>query len=304
MISIEEAIEQFNQLPPEMIIEFSSKRVVDKLQKLEEKYKVSLSGVVILVTVNALSFATLPDYLIREFELDNNTAEAASKDLEAQIINPISKRLNFLNPAAQKKLISVEEEKAMLIKMFKQDLLWELDNHPLILEAINKRIFFILAHQLEFKKELENALYENLEKIGTSTLLIDGKPSENNIANWLKLFIKQESASMFDQLTMSRFVSNNANAKKIDEQQKKSLIKILLIYRNIKFFPESMPSDDGEDWEILPVEEETEVKQARAEKHLEGQDKKLKELQEIAEQFKPGTLERRAVEEEIRKLGN
>jgi hypothetical protein len=302
MISIEEAIEQFNQLPPEMIIEFSSKRVIEKLQKLEEKYKISLSGVVILVTVNALSFAQLPGYLADEFELEKSTAEAASKELETQIFNPISKRLNFLNPSGQKQLISLEEEKAMLLKIFKEDLLWELNSHPLILEAINKRIFFILAHQPDFKKELENTLYENIERLGSAPLLVDGRQATNNIANWLKNFIKQEGASMFDQLTLSRFVSNNANTKTMDEEQKKLLIKILLIYRNIKFFPESMPSDDGEDWEILPAEEEIEAKQARVEKRLEGREKKLKELQEIAEQFAPGTLERRAVDEEIRKI--
>ena len=304
MISIEQAIEQFNQLPPEMIIEFSSKRLIEKLQKLEEKYKISLSGTVVLLAVDALSFADLPDYLAGEFGLEKTAAETAGKELEAKIFEPIINRLNFLNSSARKQHISLEEEKTMLIKMFKENLLWELDNHPLIIQAINKRIFFILAHNLEFKKVLENTLYENGEKIGSGTMFMDGKPMESNVASWLKIFIKQEGAAMFDQLTLSRFVSNHPSTKQLNDEQKKLLIKILLIYRNIKFFPESMPSDDGEDWEILPVEEDIQEKQSRVEKRLEGREKKLRELQEIAEQFAPGTLERRAVDEEIKKLGS
>ena len=71
-------------------------------------------------------------------------------------------------------------------------------------------------------------------------------------------FIKKNGSGIFNNLVLIEYLVNSDNAKKLDNKEKELLKKLLLLYRNIKFFPESMPDDNGESWEIIPVSKKEE----------------------------------------------
>lgn len=305
MISIEEAIKQFEKLPEEIVIEFSSKRFIERLTSIEKKCGIDLSTVVILIAINELTEESASLYLVSEHGLHADEAEKAIKDLFETTLNPIIARLNLLNPSLNKTKISTQEEADMLIGIFRDDLMHELDNHPIILAAVNARIFYVLARDSHFKKELESAFYQNNQMLGKTSFKSGDKLVTPTIANWINDFIKLEGTGNITKLNVSHYLANSFQVKNLNPDERDLLFKVLFAYYAIKYFPDSMPSDDGSGWEILPTNDENlTINDAREIKHDEGESKKLRELREIAEQFAPGSLERRVVDEEIRKLSS
>ena len=106
---------------------------------------------------------------------------------------------------------------------------------------------------------------------------------------------------MFDNVTLTRFAAYSPNAKDLDLEEKESVQKLLRLYRNVKFFPQSMPTDDGTDWEIIPVTQTDEyLKKART---VSGppkteDEKKIEELKKEEEQYDEESLEKKVIEEE------
>jgi len=108
----------------------------------------------------------------------------------------------------------------------------------------------------DFRKNLENALFSNQEILTDKDFVFNGKKQMSTISNWLKDFIKRNGSGMFDNLALSQYLSGSENAKKLDSQEKKLLHKLLILYRNLKFFPESMGNAPAEEWEIIPLDDE------------------------------------------------
>ncbi|MBU0647033.1 hypothetical protein KKC67_00595 [Patescibacteria group bacterium] len=305
MIYIEEAIEKFNNFPPIVQLEFGSNMFMGKVRKIEEKYKIDLSSLIIFVAVDELKGEEIINYLKREFELEKEIAEEIKKDLDELIFNPIVRRLNFLNSDPDKQFLLLEE-KNVAEEIFKQGLVNELNNHFIIIKAVNARFFYILANDFNFKKELENALYINQEKLTHKEFIFDGKPHSPSIGNWLKDFIKKNGSQMFNNLVLAEYLINSDNAKKLETKEKELLKKLLLLYRNIKFFPESMPTDTGEGWEIIPIDEveEKEIKSEINENSAQiAKKNEVDDLIKKAIQYPVSSLERKAIEEELDKLG-
>lgn len=141
---------------------------------------------------------------------------------------------------------------------------------------------------------------------------------------------------MFDELKMAEYLSSSPNTKKLNTEEKDLLRKLLRLYRNLVFFPESMGNNPVEDWQIIPVdkvEEDKKInksnsfqdvlsneKQAavqeqtssgaiasgnlRAQKQVEKkiESAPLNELEMILTQYAPDSLEYKAVKQEIERL--
>ena len=174
-----------------------------------------------------------------------------------------------------------------------------------------------------YQGELERAVLGNEEKLTTAAFSLDGKPAAPTIANWLKYFIKEKGSAMFDNIVLTNFLTNSANARGLIQSEKDILKKLLILYRNVKFFPQSMPNDSGEGWEIIPsvsgapgLEKARTVKapvtndvaikprrvvEAEAAKSVED-GKKMEELKVIAARYPEKSLQRKAVESEIKKV--
>lgn len=154
--------------------------------------------------------------------------------------------------------INKEEEKKSSLEVFSNNLesflSASLESTIEIIKDYNGILILLLLDDPNFKKSLEKVFLANPEKLTHSEFISEGAPHSPSIANWLKDFIKQFGSGMFDNLVMARYMTTSKNIKNLSEEEKQLVKKLLLTYRNLKFFPESMPSDDGEGWEIIPTD--------------------------------------------------
>ena len=172
------------------------------------------------------------------------------------------------------------------------------------LEDYNSNLIQLFVDDPNFKNELENALYNNGEFFTHEQFQLDKKPQSPTIGNWIQDFIKVYGSGMFNNLALTKYVTESKNAKLLGSEEKKLVQKLLQLYRNLKFFPESLKDMPMEEWEIIPVNREKEV--IGQTRKIDGppktdEEKKIDELRREEEQFSEGGLERLAIEEEIDK---
>lgn len=303
MINIEEAVEKFNKLSAPVKAVFGSKKIVGELDDMERKHGVSLSSLLVYV---AIGEAIEPiSYLTREAEISLEKAKIIAKELDEKIFFPVSSYLNFINPDPNKNS-DLDNEKKYALNLFEENLLDLLRNKPSLNNAINFRLFYILSRDISFKKELEKTFYNNQEDLTSSIFVLDGKKSLPTVANWLKDFIKKVGSGMFDNVALTKYLTQSENGKKLNPEERKLVGDLLELYRNLKFFPDSMPSDDGEGWAILPIEKNTDA-MPKARTVLgppkTEKEKMIDELRGMSAQYLPGSLEKKVIDEEIRRLG-
>ncbi|HTX86649.1 MAG TPA: hypothetical protein VMC41_01110, partial [Candidatus Nanoarchaeia archaeon] len=122
----------------------------------------------------------------------------------------------------------------------------------------------------------------------------------------------------------SRYAIDSENGRKLSESEKKIIIDLLTVYRNLKFFPDVFGDAPIDQWNILPVKP-SEVKKeiplktraaletartsipgraekAAAEEKSAADEQKMRELREALDKYPASSLQRKAVEEEIKKL--
>lgn len=252
MIDLQEAIERFDAaLPREIQLEFSSDEFMAALQAAGERYGLNLISLAILLAVGEIDYEKLDGYLIDELSIDPAQAGPMATDLKESVFHPAIERLKFLdtNPA---KDMTLEQQKNFAERIFSAGLLAELRHDPFIIGSINARLFYILARDEAFAGRLERALYNNAEIVSTKPILFDGLQVEGSVANWLKDYLRKFGNAADDSVSQTNFLLNSENAKGLAEADRVLLAKILKTYVNVKFFPDSMPSDDGSGWEILP----------------------------------------------------
>ncbi|MDD5528190.1 MAG: hypothetical protein PHO56_04460 [Patescibacteria group bacterium] len=327
---IQDSLNKFSELEPEVILTVDGDEAVKNIEAVAQRNNIEtgpLSMALIFLATDDLSMDKIAPYLEERLETSSATAQKITADFIDSVVNPLKKRLDFLNfnPG---KTMTVEEEKNYLSEMFMKNLLSELKNHPIILDAINHQIFYILDKDLKFSGELVKMLLANEEILTSGTVLAGGKSLSGAIGNWLKNFIEVNGSSIFDSVALSRYLIGSKSAVKLSQPEKEKVKEILTIYRNLKFFPESMPDDTGEGWQILPFEIPAEEKLAQAkekieslpkqvaeskqavvfsarhlaeEKEEEERKEKLEQLNKIMEKYPPNSLQRKAVEEEIKK---
>jgi len=295
MIYLEDAIKKFSQLPVLIQAVFNEPETIAKLQYFEEKYKISLVSLLVYTAINEVS--DVKEFLVADQSLNQEKAKLIAGEVETEILTPLLERLNFLSDDAEKNY-SLAQERHYALDLFEKSLGGLLRGETIINEAINLRLFYLLAKDFDFNKNLENAIFENKEKITTKEFILEGKAHSGSVSNWLKDFIKANGSENFDSVSLSHFIANSTNAKKLNQEEKDLVRKLLLTYRNLKFFPESMADMPVEQWEIIPVEKMN----VTPEKRVKREGDRLDELKEIASQYPEGSLERKAIEEEIKKF--
>jgi len=240
---------------------------------------------------------------------------------EAEWQKEIAEENKEYQPPAPK--IEPAKPRALNLKIEKQDALEMFKNSLAVLlqsesdeyfEDYNLILIKLLAEDGSFGKDAANIIRGNQEKLTHKNFILDGKPARPTIGHWLKDFIKQYGAEIPDNLKLSRYLTSSGNIKNLDEAEKAAVRKLLGLYRNLAFFPQSMPNQTGEGWEIIPMAEEEKFKvksykagqpDVKQEASAPNKEKtQRRELQALADQYPAGSLERRAVEEEIRKMQN
>lgn len=301
--------------------------------EIEESYNVKLSFLVILVAIGELDEDDIVDYLIAKFKVSSETAKKIKDELAERVLDPALEKTIEIKPSAD---FSVSKE--TIINLFSERLTESIKADPEVIKGLNILIFKILNNEEDLEDKIVEILYNNNERLTSVSITFDGREVSPTISNWLKDFIKANGSEMFDELKMAEYLSSSPNAKKLNPAEKDLLRKLLKLYRNLVFFPESMGNDPIEDWQIIPVdkvEKEREKNKSDIFQDVLNDEKKigdqeqassgaiasgnlrvqkqvqkkientpLNELERILTQYAPDSLEYKAVKQEISRLKN
>ncbi|MFA7365314.1 MAG: hypothetical protein WCZ12_03090 [Patescibacteria group bacterium] len=131
--------------------------------------------------------------------------------------------------------------------------------------------------------------------------------------------MKENGSDMFNNIALAKYISSSVNCVKLDSDEKRLVKKVLRLYRNLNFFPESMKDVPFVEWEIIPVDKDDVVREqkkeeiisspekAEEEKEIEKvrktlEDKSLEELNDLLKNNPDKNLKRKAIESEIKKI--
>jgi len=221
--------------------------------------------------------------------------------------------------------IDEEQEKIDSAALFSKglvNLLKDQDANEFISDY-NIILISLIGEDAMYRQTLETALYANSDELTSNRILLDDREVAPSIANWLKDFLKLQGSEMFDDLALAQYLSTSVNAKKLNPTEKDLLRKLLRLYRNLSFFPESMENTPMEDWQIIPIAQDalsegkpvgkTRSATSKAEPiksqmpnkiedKAESKVDPLSELQTALSKYVPDSLEYKAVAQEIKRL--
>jgi len=137
--------------------------------------------------------------------------------------------------------LNQEYEKRDILQLF-SEYLTETFNYPdeSVIEELNDDIIDLLETDQDFKKQLEETLYNNQEILTNQEYILEGKKQQPTVANWIKEFIKAgviEQGLEFDQV---RFFNQSNNFSKLTLPEKDLVAKLFDLYYRTKFFPQSV----------------------------------------------------------------
>lgn len=150
------------------------------------------------------------------------------------------------------------QEKIDAVSLFKEDIVNALklgpDNTEMI-SAYNETLIDLIKDDDNFKKSLESSLYANQELVVPEKIMVNGNEVKASVTNWIKDFISQNGSEMFNNVVLVKYLSDNPNVKKLKDADREIVKKILKLYRNLSFFPDSMENVPLEEWEIFPIDQ-------------------------------------------------
>jgi len=246
--TLEAYLIEFLTMPSIIAAEFNRPSNYKIVTDLAKEYGVNLDIVILLVAINRVSLDELSEYFVDNLGLDKVRADELADKLRENFFLPILNKLAFLSPNPS------PEDHTIIKDIFSKQLLNELTADPVLINALNRKIFMWLSEDLDgAKRQIENAMLNNQETITPGKITVNNEKVPGTISNWLRCFMSEQGAVNFDSLSISEFLSSSRNTANLTAEEKKILSALLNTYRNIKFFPDSMPSDDGSDWAIIPL---------------------------------------------------
>jgi hypothetical protein len=304
MIYIEEALKKFSKLPKEIIFEIDNdRRVYDNLVKIEKKCGKKLSSLIVFIAVGALDGNNIESYLIREQEMDGAMAKKISNEIIEKILEPLHKRLNFITANKDNKL-SIEDGKKEIVGIFQNKLIDEINGREITKDIVNQRIFYILSKDLSFQDTIKKSILNNEELVAEKRFLVNDKKQQSTVGNWIRDFIENTGSDMVDNIGISKYITNSRNVKLLNDEKKGLVKNIVKTYLNIAFFPDSMTSDNVEEWEIVPIKkiiDENDKTKRKVGTPKSVDEKELEKLEEMEDNYEEGSLEKLVLDEEIEK---
>ncbi|HPT08315.1 MAG TPA: hypothetical protein PLE28_01310 [bacterium] len=196
--------------------------------------------------------------------------------------------------------IDFKEEEALVLNFLGTNLVEVLKNNDSSgAIKINGSALYLLANREDCLEKFIKAFLSNSEKISSKNILIDNREQEPTIANWIKHFVKENSSEIFSNIVLAKYLISPTVVALLNDDEKKLLRKVLKLYRNLVFFPESMANIPINDWEIIPIDRDADflknkedVKQKidkfnnqKEEKELKVEDKKdIEPIKKIIDQ--------------------
>ena len=122
------------------------------------------------------------------------------------------------------------------------------------LTILNHSLIYLFDHKPEAKAKILKTFSSNQEAITTAAFMVDGKSQKPTVANWLQDFITINGSEIFDTLILSKYLTSSTNAKLLSQSEKKIVDRLLRMYRNLAFYPDSLAGLAVDKWEIVPLE--------------------------------------------------
>ncbi|MFA6526156.1 MAG: hypothetical protein WCT26_01945 [Candidatus Buchananbacteria bacterium] len=242
-------------------------------QRLVDEFNVS-SGIAANLSRDILGKIFLP--LDRYIPGKPVAAELASRKIELGGYNPYIERFDlFVEEERNKHIKDLEnlyeqtinspEEKQEVLYLFANDLADIISGGTAeALAGLNDVLLYLLDKDKNFHQELVKAILNNNQHISKSSFQLNGQQVDPTIANWLKAFISQKGTAIFSTLDLSNFLTNSPFTRQLDEDERKLLVKLLMVYRNIKFYPLSLDELNPDQLAIIPFEKPEAVSKKKA----------------------------------------
>lgn len=333
-----ECLEKFEELPLGLKEIYGGDMANSLIEDLESQFEVDLAFVLILLAIDELRISDLSEYLKKKYKLKPEKINIIKKEIEDKIIKLAN---DYVLEKEEEKMIEDVNVQEVIMSVFSENLLLLFSYSREDVRNFNIATFAAFNEFELLEEKVIDSLYKNQELISKEKISIDGKQKNATVANFLKDFIKTHGSDMPDNLTLANYLNTSSNVKKLKETEKNILNRVLKTYRNLVFFPESMEGVPINFWEIIPVrsnneevldvlEEEKENKKINKdlkEKILENKklrekkpvkiiekenlidlkeirEKSLSELKQLMGEYPSGSLEYKAIKQELSRLKN
>jgi len=170
------------------------------------------------------------------------------------------KNLEELSELAENFLDNFDEaeEERVVLNFLEKDLLSVLsDNDISGSRRLNGSLVYLLINKKDSLNKFIRTFLNNQEKISSQRILLEGKEQEPTIANWIKHFVKENGSGIPGNIILAKYLTSSSDVLSLKENEKKILKKVLKLYKNLVFFPDSMANISVDDWEIIPIDRDS-----------------------------------------------
>lgn len=172
-----------------------------------------------------------------------------------------------------------------------------------------------------FKKNIREALLMNKQRITSKKLIVGREEKEPTITNWFLDYNRAVGALKVNSLARAQYLISGVNIKNLSAEEKERVKTLFDLYEKLKIssltlegYEEDIPVDDkgqegnirGGVFEPLPkltVQQKLvwEIAQEVV-REREARESNIKEMQNSINNYAVGSLERKAIEEEIKRM--
>lgn len=225
-----------------------------------------------------------------------------------------SQSMEMFNELAEdfENTFDIKEEENIVIKFLGENILNILsDSDNTGCRQMNGSLVYLLINKKDSLNKFVNAFLGNNEKLSEKRIILNGKEEVATVSNIIKHFIFRNGSGLFSSIVLAKYLSSSEISNILDEKGKKVLRKILKIYRNLVFFPDSMANISIDEWEIFPLEDISSNADKKdivpTEKRpvyqpINTHEEEIKVLKELLQKYPNKSLEKKAIESEIKKI--
>lgn len=313
---IELCLKKFDELPDDLKVFLNSREILDFLNRIENEYNVDLTFVLVLIFVGELDLENLDVYLIKKFGIDQETSNKLISEMEDNIFKKIIDGFDIEKDDDYILDLSIEEKRKKIIDIFSEELMVQFSSSAVSLMQLNAIIFELVGQDEAFIEKIKRLFLDSKELLSLKKIIIKEKSEEASISNWIKDFISENGSGIFSSVVLAKYLSSSKNVSLLSDAEKQLLRQILKMYRNLFFFPESMENIKYEDWEIFPINkdllqinlknaEEKEISPIEEKpvyQPVNTHEEEIKVLKELLQKYPNKSLEKKAIEGEIKKI--
>lgn len=185
----------------------------------------------------------------------------------------------------------------------------------------------VLEDRNKLKAIIRKALMNNKERITRNKILINNEEKEPTVENWIVDYNRNLGVGVVDKLKLSQYLINGENIKKLDENEKRRIKILFSLFERLKLSSLTLEGVEEE----IPIDEEygygvivrgipefykedsrqkkffeiaEQVIKERDSIKIKKEESGLAELEQAVQEYPVGSLERKAIEEEIKRMNS